>query len=350
MILWEYPEWLLALVALPLLALFFVWVRMHRRRLARVFVAESVLKDVSSDTAWPRRDVQSVLYLAACLFVILALAGPKWGYHWQEIHRQGIDLFIALDLSKSMLAEDVKPSRLERAKREIGDMLDILPADRVGIVAFAGNGYVVCPLTLDHEVARMFLEDVKVGHIEPPGTDIGRALRRALKSFSEQTGAHRAILLISDGEDLEGGGLEAARKAKAAGVKIFCVGIGTQGAPVPVANEEGRKEFLKDRQGNTVVSKLGRDSLQKIALETGGAFLQTSGGAFQLSSFYKDQISKMEKKEGGETRKKVYENRFQWPLSAALLLFVLGFMIEDRWKMPFSFPARWRLGGRKEKP
>ena len=293
--------------------------------------------------------MQTACYVAAFVFTILALAGPKWGYHWQEIHRQGIDLFIALDLSKSMLAEDVKPNRLSRAKREIGDLLDILPADRVGIIAFSGASFVVCPLTLDHEVARMFLDDLRVGEIERPGTDIGSVIGRASKSFQSAGGAHRAIVLISDGEDLEGKGLQAARRAKEAGIKIFCVGIGTAtGAPIPVMDAQGRKGFLKDRQGKTVVTKLGGDSLQKIAIQTGGAYLQVGGGPFQLASFYKNHIWKMEKRDLGETRKKVYENRFQWPLSVALLLLVLGFIMEDRMILKPPHPSLSPFKGERE--
>ncbi len=335
MITWEHPEWFLGLLAVPLCIVFFAWVDLRRRKLVRLFASETTLREIKTDGAATRRRMQDACYVACLAFVILALAGPKWGYHWQEVHREGIDMFIGLDLSKSMLAEDVKPNRLERARREIGDLLDILPADRIGIIAFSGTSFVSCPLTLDHEVARMFVDDFSVGQIERPGTDIGSVITRALKSFQTGSGNHRAILLISDGEDLEGKGIAAAHKAKEAGIKIFCVGIGTQiGAPIPVADEEGHKGFLKDREGKTVVSKLGGDSLQKIALDTGGAYLQISGGAFQLASFYKDQIAKMEKGDLGGSRKRVYENRFQWPLSVALLLFVVGFIMEDRLILP----------------
>ena len=345
MITWDKPEWFLALLELPLWAGFFVWVHWRRRRLVRAFAAEPALREVLTDSGAVRRIAQGVCYVLAFLFTVLALAGPKWGYHWQDIHRQGIDIFIAMDLSKSMLSEDVKPNRLERAKKEVEDLLDELPADRVGLIAFAGAAFVTCPLTLDHEVARMFLEDLRVGQIEPGGTDIGAAIGKALKSFQDPLGAHKAIVLISDGEDLGGKALATARKAREAGVKVFSVGIGTPtGAPIPVLDEESRKGFLKDRQGKTVVSKLGGEDLQKIALETGGAYLAIGGGPFQLAAIYKSEISKMEKKELGESRKKVYENRFQWPLSLALLLVLAGFIMEEKWVL---FPRRLFVRRRK---
>lgn len=343
MITWEHSEWFVALLGVPVLVLFFAWVLARHRRMARIFASEAVLKEIRNDRARGRRMVQAVCYVLAYVFAILALAGPKWGYHWQEVHREGIDLFIALDLSKSMLAEDVKPNRLERAKKEVEDLLEVLPTDRIGIIAFAGSAFVVCPLTLDHEVARMFLDDLRVGQIEH-GSDVGAAINKALKSFGNTKGENRAIILITDGEDNENRALAMAKKAKEAGVKIFTIGIGTStGAPVPVTDEEGHRNFLKDKQGKTVVSKLGGEGLQKIALDTGGAYLQLSGGAFQLASFYKSQISKIQKKELGETRKKVYENRFQWPLSIALLLVLAGFMMEDRWVLP-----RLRFRSKKE--
>ncbi len=331
MITWETPVWLTGLLLLPLLAVWFGWGMMRRAKLARAFAAGTALRQ-------SRRLAQALLYAGAFCFAVLALAGPRWGYHWQEVHRRGIDVFVALDLSKSMLAEDVKPNRLERAKREILDLLDVLPADRIGLIAFSGDSFVTCPLTLDHEVLRMFLDDLRVGQIETGGTDIGSAINRAMKSFKQQTGAHRAIILISDGEDNEGKGLSLAQKAKEAGVRIFSVGIGTEtGAPVPVLDAEGRRTFLKDRQGQTVVSKLNGKDLQKIALDTGGAYMQITGGPFRLASLYKEHVSRMEKHDLGESRKKVYENRFQWPLSVSLLLLILGFMMEDPWVLP-----RWR--------
>ncbi len=324
MIAWDAPQWFIAFLGVPLLIGFFIWVARRRSKMAQVFA-------IYTDTVLVRRMVQAGCYVLAYVFIVLALAGPRWGYHWQEMHRQGVDLFVALDLSKSMLAQDVKPSRLERAKIEISDMLDALPSDRVGIIAFSGESFMACPLTLDHEVAKMFLDDLKVGQIDRGGTDIGSAVQRALKSFTGEDGAHKAIVLVSDGEDLEGRGLAIARKAKEAGVKIFCVGIGSAtGAPIPVHDEEGHQTFLKDRAGQTVVSKLGGESLQKIALETGGAYAQISGGAFQMASLYKNEISKMDKADFGETRKKVFESRFQWALSVALLLLVAGFIMEDR--------------------
>ncbi len=335
MITWETPSWLLALFAAPLWAVFFAWVGIRRRRLAQVFALEAPARG---------RYAQGACYVLCFVFVVLALAGPRWGYHWQNVHRHGIDIFVGLDLSRSMLAEDVKPNRLERAKREVQDLLDALGADRIGIIPFSGGSFVSCPLTLDHEVARMFLDDLRVGQIEPGGTDLGSVISRAVKSFEDTRGAHRALILITDGEDLEGHGIVAALKAKEAGVKIFCVGIASQtGAPVPVLNEEGHSSFLKDRQGRTVISKLGGESLQKIALDTGGAYLQVGGGAFGLAGFYKNEINKMEKKELGGSRKKVYENRFQWPLSVALLLAVAGFIMENRVSLP-----RWRWRRREK--
>ncbi|MEJ2744542.1 MAG: VWA domain-containing protein, partial [bacterium] len=246
-------------------------------------------------------------------------AEPKWGYHWQRVAREGIDIVIAIDTSKSMLARDVKPDRLERAKMEIRELLDVLPGDRVALVAFAGTSYTVCPLTLDYAAVEMFLKVIKVGVVPLGGTDIGGAIEQAIRIFKGDDRNYRALIVLSDGEDHGAKVEEAAKSAKELGVKIFSVGIGSRGGElIPVESEDGEKAYLKDREGKVVQTRLTENTLERIALMTGGTYVYPSAGRFGLVDLYNEKISRMEKKELGERQRKIYENRFQWPLGIAL--------------------------------
>ena len=266
-----------------------------------------------------------------------ALAGPKWGFHWQEVHREGIDLIVALDTSRSMLATDVKPNRLERAKLAIMDLVPLLQGDRIGLVAFAGTAFLECPLTLDYAAFEQSLRAVEVGIIPRGGTALARALDTSMDAFEARQGKYEAIILITDGENNEGDVKEAAKRAAELGIKMFTVGIGTAEGELLSLGKDG---FVKDRNGQVVKSRLDEDTLKNIALTTGGAYVQGLGPSLGLDQVFRDHIAKMERREVASTLERRYEERFQIPLALALLLLIAETLIAERRPAPGA--RRWR--------
>ena len=218
-----------------------------------------------------------------------------------------------------MLAEDIKPNRLERAKRKISDLLDMLRGDRVGLVAFAGTSFVQCPLTLDYSAVRIFLNAIDTDLIPVQGTALGDALRMSVKAFRTEEKKSKAIILITDGEDQTGQALQAAKEAREVGVKVFTIGIGKEiGAPLPNPGKTGG--FLKNEEGQVILTKLDETTLQKISLETGGSYVRSVTGDIDLKTIYLDQINQnLEKKKFKSERRKIWQERFQWFIFIALL-------------------------------
>jgi len=273
--------WLLWLV--PLTLLFVVWTFRSKTRVMRRFASADMLVRIASGVSRPRQVLKAALIIAALTFAVLALAEPKYGFTWEDVKREGVDIVVALDVSDSMLVEDVEAggqlSRLERAKREITDLLRILEGDRVGLVAFAGTAFLECPLTLDYAAAEIFLDDIDTDLIPVKGTAIGKALREAVKAFEGGSHESRAVILITDGEDHGGNALAAAEEAKTQGVRVFTIGIGKdEGSPIPKPGGG----FHKDRSGNMVLSRLDETTLQKIALTTGGSYVRSVTGDVDL--------------------------------------------------------------------
>jgi Ca-activated chloride channel family protein len=280
---------------------------------------------------WARRRRKAALLTLATACLLLALVGPQWGFHWEDVKRRGVDLIIALDVSKSMLAQDVKPNRLERAKLAIQELIPLLKGDRIGLVVFAGTGFLQCPLTVDYGAFGLILADVSTDAIPRGGTSISQAIRTGLSGFEASQAESRALVLITDGEDHEGRAQAAADEAAKAGVKIFAVGIGTpEGELVPVIDEQGSRTFLKDGEGRTVKSRLDESVLQRIALQTGGSYARATATAFGLDLLYRERIATMKAQEQEAGRQKRHELRYQWPLALALLLLCAEMMLSDR--------------------
>lgn len=276
-----------------------------------------------------RQILRILLVLAAVALFLVGLLRPRWGYHWEEVKRKGVDLVVAVDLSRSMLAGDVPPSRLERAKREIADLLDMLQGDRIGLVAFAGVSFLQCPLTLDYGAFRLFLDALGPDLIPVPGTAIARAIETALEAYDLARRTSRALLLITDGEDHEGKVEEAAEKAKQMGVRIYAIGIGSD-QPAPVPLEDGGGDFQKDRAGQVVMTRLSEPLLQKIALSTGGAYVRSVSGDLDLRKIYQEEIrGKLETAELASGKKRRWEERFQWFLLAGILLLALESLLTE---------------------
>ncbi|MCP4649713.1 MAG: VWA domain-containing protein [PVC group bacterium] len=321
--------WLLLLI--PGCIIFYVWAFKAKRRALEKFAQSEILSHLMQKVSKRKQKIRPVLFVLGVLFLVLALIQPKWGYRWEEVKRRGLDIVVALDVSKSMMAEDIKPNRLEAAKREIKSLINIIQGDRIGIVTFAGNAFLHCPLTLDYGTAKLFVDYLDVEAIPLGGTNIGAAIHKAVRAFEGHEKKHRVLILITDGEEHQSNAMTVVEEAKKHGVVIFTIGIGRQeGAPIPVIDEQGRKGFVKDREGKVVLSKLDSVLLQKIALMTGGKKGSIGAGSFPLEEIYQEEVSNMEKKELESSRQKRYENRFQYPLFLALLLFVAEAILSER--------------------
>ena len=324
---WRDAIALSALLVAPAAIAFFWWAFRERERALATFVDAALVPIVVPDLDRRRRRVRAVLLTTGIGALALALAGPMWGFHWEEVRREGVDLVVALDTSKSMLASDVAPNRLARAKLAVQDLLAELQGDRIGLVAFAGSAFVQCPLTLDRNAFRESLDAVEVGLIPRGGTNLTEAIDASLEAFEGRQGSHQAVVLITDGEDHEGKVEDAIKHATERGVKVFTVGIGTaEGELIPT---EGGT-FLKDRKGQVVKSRLDEETLKKLALDTGGVYLHAAGTDLGLSALYREHIASMEKRELASTLERLYEHRFQIPLAIGLFLLVVEQVLGDR--------------------
>ncbi len=317
--------WLLPVAALALV----VYGRQRKKAMER-FADPQFLARLTGKEQRRKGFFKSFFLLSALGLMVFALAGPRWGSHYQEVSQKGVDIMILVDVSPSMLVEDVDPSRLERARREIMDFLRVVQGDRVGLVAFSGAAFIQCPLTLDYSALEMFLTMLEPDLLPVPGTDIGAAIETAISSFDFKSETDKVILLITDGEDNEKKGLEAARKAAAKGIKIFVFGMGeTSGGPIPAG--DGKGGFRKDKEGKLILSKLDEEGLRQIASMARGSYVRSVAGDLDLDMLYFDGIKSNTKAETVKTGKiKVYEERFSIFLLAAFLLLLTEGLIRER--------------------
>jgi len=318
---WEHPLWLWGLAALPALwALWRLMARRRERRLAELIAADlwPRLPPLAAAAAAARRD--TAWRLAAVALLCVALARPQWGFRWEEARRRGVNVMAVLDVSRSMRANDLKPNRLQQAKWGLQELTRRLTGDRVGLVIFSGTAFLQCPLTADYPAFLMLLEDARVGSIPRGGTAIEAALKEAMSGFPSEGEADHAILLVTDGEDHEGDPLRLLPDLKARQIRVYAVGVGTpDGELVP----DERDGFFKDRAGNTVKSALREAPLQRLALETGGAYVRAAPGDMGLERLYDEGIAKLRRAEQESRLAKIHEERYGWPLGAALLLALL---------------------------
>ncbi|MGA2138146.1 MAG: VWA domain-containing protein [Verrucomicrobiia bacterium] len=321
--------WLLALA--PVLAVFLVWAFRARRRALARFASQPLLQRLAESVRPVARRWKAVLIVTAVTLAALALTQPRWGFEWREVKHKGVDVFVLLDVSKSMLTEDVRPNRLTQAKYAVQDLLEKLRGDRIGLVAFAGTAFVQCPLTVDYEAFRLTLKDADTRIIPRGGTAIGTAIRTALKAFEAGEGRDRAIVLITDGEETESDALAAADEAAKAGVKMYAIGVGTaEGELIPVREDGKPMEFLKDREGKVVKSRLDEETLKQLALKTGGIYVRSAAGDFGIDTIYDKGIAQLQRKEYEARLQKQYFERFQWPLGIAFALLVVEAFASDR--------------------
>ena len=331
----ETPRHLWWLWLVPLFCAYVFAMERRRRTLLGRFADHDLLRRLSASRE-SRRWLRASLLAIALACMILSLSGLQVGFDWEEVQRQGVDLVIALDTSDSMLVRDVETggglSRLERAKREIQDLLDLLQGDRVALVAFAGTSFLELPLTLDYGAAELFLGAIDNEIIPVKGTDLASAIRTSVQAFESGTEDDRALILITDGEDHDGQALEAAREAAEQGVRIFAIGIGREeGAPIPRAGGG----FRRDRNGEIILSRLDEATLQRIALETGGRYVRSVTGDVDLEQIYLQGVkATLDDRELGAGRRQRWTSRFQWLLGAAILLLMIEMLIPTRRDRP----------------
>ncbi len=329
--------WLLWLV--PGLVAFYIYAFRSKTSLLRRFASPEMLARLTSGVSRPRQYFKAALVVIGLAAALAALSEIRWGFTWEEVQRRGVDIVVALDVSDSMLVEDAESggrlSRIERAKREITDLLRLMEGDRIGLVAFAGTAFVECPLTLDYGAAEIFLDTIDTDLIPVKGTSLGDAIRTSLEAFEGGSHPSRAVILITDGEDHTGDALRAAEEAKLVGVRIFTIGIGRdEGAPIPAPSGG----FRRDRRGEIILSRLDEPTLQKIALDTGGKYVRSVTGDVDLEQIYSQGIkATLEDQELGSKRRQRWEERFQWLLAVALLALTIETLVSDR-----SRPERGR--------
>ncbi len=321
-------HYLLLLWLVPVLIFFYVYAGMRRQRRIRIFCGHMHGR-LTASLLHGRFRLKAVLMMLAIALLVAALARPRWGYHWEDVKRVGIDIIVGVDVSRSMLAEDISPNRLERARRKLQDFTGMLDGDRIGLVAFAGNSFLQCPLTLDYGAFSMFLEYLSPDMIPVPGTDMAAAIRTAIQAFNRQERTSKALILITDGERHGGDVMSAVQEARREGVRIFVIGIGTpDGTPLPAVN--GKGGFMQDRSGSLVLSRLDEKTLQKIALETDGAYVRSVTGDLDLETIYHGAIKKdIEQKELSANRMKRWEERFQWFAALGLLCLLVEFFLRE---------------------
>lgn len=331
--------WLLLLV--PLSALFYFWAFRKKRRALADFAHPALLEKLTSATSWVRQAIKSGLVVSGFLFLALALVQPQFGTQLELIRRRGVDIMVALDTSLSMLAEDIRPNRLIRARYEIESLIDGLDGDRVGLVAFAGRGFVLCPLTLDYGAAKLFLDSVDTNMISVKGTAIAEAIRLATRSFGSTDLKYKALILITDGENHENDPIQAAKEAAEAGVRVFVAGVGTpEGELIPI-RLGNRVEYMKDTSGNFVKTRLDETTLKEIARISDGAYIRAQSGSVGLELIYQ-QISEMEKRDLGSRKYTQYQHRYQWPLALALLCFFGEAFLSDRRRVKGEWKGRFQ--------
>ncbi|MCX7626041.1 MAG: VWA domain-containing protein [Candidatus Sumerlaeaceae bacterium] len=321
------PNFLLLVFAVPLYIFLLYWRERYREILRKKYATARVQpKLINTPNRWRRR-LASALYLLGILLAVIAGARPQWGYEDRRLQSAGTDLIIAVDTSKSMLAEDYKPNRLARAKELLQNIIWSLKGDRVGIIAFAGDAAVVCPLTADYAMARTTLEGLDVNTVSQPGTDIGRAIDVALGAFELAAQGDKVLVLLTDGEDHGGRAREMAEQAAGLGVRIYCIGIGTtQGMPIP---EDG--SYKTDRSGRLVSTKLDFATLTQIAEITKGTVVKANPSGVSEIQPIIGEIERMQRSQQQETVVRVYTERFPWFLAVALCLLGLEmFVFESR--------------------
>ncbi|MFI3321148.1 MAG: VWA domain-containing protein [Rikenellaceae bacterium] len=330
----------LLLLIVPIIALYFFVKHRHSVRLKR-FGNPDLIKQLSPFASWYKVKIKYVLTVVALAFVIIAIARPQLGSKLKQVKKSGVEIMAVVDVSNSMLAEDISPSRLERTKFALSNLASSLTEDRLGLIVFAGDAFVQLPITSDFVSAQNFVQYISPSMVSNQGTDIGKALSLAARSFSAQSDKSRAIILISDGEDHAGALATSAKTLSDMGIAVHVVGIGTpEGTPITIGGET-----MKDEDGNMVISRLAEKELQELAMSTGGSYIRASNRSIGLDEIVRE-IHNLESKEFSSMVFDEYNEQFQYILALALLFLIIEFVTLERKN---QFIARLTIFNKKEK-
>lgn len=353
MIKFAHPEWLQFFwIVLGLGFFAFYSFKLAAKKFEAIFGAKKY-EYLSSSVSQARRQSQIILQCLTLFFVAVALARPLMGSRRTEIKQTGLEIIFAIDVSNSMLAEDDKPSRLERAKHEINHLLDLLQGDRVGVIAFAGSAALISPMTVDHSAIKMYVSSLTTNTVSSQGTNFKEVIEEAIASFErggmegqDGTKPTRVLLIASDGEDNEPGGLAQVKKAYDKGIRIFTLGFGSyKGAPVPIRDDRGNLTgYKKDNQGQPLLSVPSDEGLSKLAQAGGGAFYHATFDEAEVRSIVAD-FDKLQKADFKSQFSTDFDEKFQIPLFLAFLFSIIEILVGDRKRSPFSWKGRFVTGG-----
>lgn len=319
------PEYFYLLVFVPIILAIYIYSNYKRKKNLKLYGDEDLIKNLMPDVSSIRPNVKFYLTLLAMVLMVITIARPQFGSKKETVTRQGIEAIIALDISNSMLAEDIAPNRLEKAKNIVSRLIDRLNNDKVGLLVFAGDAFVQLPITNDYISAKMFLESITPELISRQGTDVGGAINLAMKSFTPNEGVGKAIIIITDGENHEGGAETAAEEAHKKGMNVFLLGVGSpEGAPIPL---NGGKDYRRDKQGNVVVTKLNEEMAQKIAQAGNGAYIRVDN-TNNAQKILEKEIDKLAKADVTTEVYTEYNEQFEFIAIIVLLLLVVESAIQ----------------------
>lgn len=322
-------EFLWGLCLIPVLTLFFILSRIARKRALKKFGSTTLMSELMPYSSKNRPVFKFLMLMLALVFFIGGLARPQFGSKLKKVKREGVELIIALDVSNSMMAEDIQPNRLERAKRAISRLIDRLKDDKIGLIVFAGDAYTQLPITSDYNSAKLFLNSVSTQIVPKQGTAIGAAINLGIRSFTPNGEANKAIIVITDGENHEDDAMEAAQAAESEGIIVHTIGMGLpSGSPIPVLRD-GQTDYLKDRDGKVVVTKLNEQMLEQIAAAGSGIYVRANNAQVGLNTLF-DEINKMEKQEMDTRVYSEYDDQFQYFFAIGLLILLMEFLVLER--------------------
>lgn len=346
--------YLYLLFIIPVMIFFFVLLQIWKKRTQKKFADLSLLKRLTQDKSNYKSTLKLIFLLLGLTFLILALANPKIGTKLETVKREGVDIVFAVDVSRSMLAEDIAPNRLEKSKRLVSEIINQLASDRIGIIAYAGQAFPQLPITTDYGAAKMFLQNMNTDMLSSQGTAINEAIELASTYYDDEEQTNRVLFIISDGEDhSENSALDAVDKAVEEGIRVFAIGVGkTKGAPIPIKRNGVVESLKKDAQGEVVITKLNEQILKNIADQGNGEYINGSNTE-EAVEFIKEQLNQMDKKEFEAKQFAEYKDQFQWFLGAGLLFLFLDIFFLDRktkWLKKLNLFNERQIGQNETKP
>ena len=326
----EHSQYLWALCLVPVMLIALIMLSAWKKKALKSLGDSNLFYRIIPDYSSGKTITKNILLILAYIFLVLGIANPQIGSKLQEVKRKGVDVMVALDLSNSMLAEDIKPNRITAAKLALSKFIDELKNDRIGLVVFGGQAYTQLPITTDFAAAKLFLSTITTKMIPTQGTAIGLAIEQSMSAFDFENSTSKVIVVITDGENHEDDAIDVAKAAQEKGVIIHTIGLGSiQGSPIPLYKNGRQTGFMKDNQGNSVVTKLNIDMLKEIAGAGSGLFVQAHSGNVGLN-YILDEIDSMEKSEFGTKVYTDYEDRFQYFIGISMLLLVFEVLLHDK--------------------